>query len=43
MKDLTDKELIELYEKVLQFIKSMEDSKEGVSNDKWYSKINWRH
>ena len=43
MKDLTDKELIELYEKITEFIKSLESNKEGAQNDQWYSKSNWRH
>ena len=34
MKDLTNKELINLYETILSFIKSLEDRKEGVKNDK---------
>ncbi len=34
MKELTDKELIDLYETILQFVKSLEDLKAGVNNDK---------
>ena len=34
MKELTDKELIDLYEKIVDFIKSLEDRKEGVNDDK---------
>lgn len=34
MKELTDKELIDLYETILQFVKSLEDLKDGVNNDK---------
>lgn len=33
MKDLTNKELINLYETVIGFIKSLETRKEGVKND----------
>lgn len=32
MKDLTNKELINLYETLKNFIKSLEDRKEGVKN-----------
>jgi len=32
MKDLTNKELINLYETVLDFIKSLEAKKEGIKN-----------
>ena len=40
MKELNDKELIDLYETILQFVKSLEDLKDGVNNDKQYSKRN---
>lgn len=33
MKDLANKELINLYETVKEFIKSLETRKEGVKND----------